>query len=56
LWEGEFIIHNNVNASDPHYIKLANTTPFQYYTIDVNNNHTGNYGIGFRRLEWKEGS
>jgi len=53
LWEGEFVIHNNLNASDPQYITLANTTLFQYYTIDVNNNHTGNFGIGFRRLEWQ---
>jgi hypothetical protein len=53
LWEGEFTIHNNLNASDPQYINLNNGTQFQYYTIDINNNHTGNFGIGFRRLEWQ---
>lgn len=54
LWEGEFSIHNNLNASNPQNITFTNTTLFQYYTIDINNNHTGNFGIGFRRLEWQE--
>lgn len=54
LWEGQFEIHSINNTSDPHYITFINNTPFQYYTIDVNNNYDGNCGIGFRRLEWQE--
>jgi len=56
LWEGRFIIHSNNNASDPHteIVFNHNTTPYQYYTIDILNNHSGNFGIGFRRLELQE--
>ena len=55
LWEGEFIIHSSNNASDPHYITLDGTTPYQFYTIDIMNNYSGINGIGFRRIELQEG-
>jgi hypothetical protein len=54
LWEGKFEKHNSNNVSDPHYIEFSNSTPFQYYIIDIDNNYSGNFGIGFRRLEWQE--
>ena len=54
LWEGNFEKHSNFNSSDPKYIIFSNTTSYQYYYIDIANNYSGNFGIGFRRLAWQE--
>jgi hypothetical protein len=55
LWRGQFQRHSANNTSDPHYIWLNNIQHYRYYIIDIDNNYSGNVGVGFRRLEWQEG-
>jgi len=51
LWSGILEKHAVVNASDPKYIDLINSTPYRYYVFRIADNWGSNQKMCIRRIE-----